>query len=641
MAQQIINTGANANDGTGEPLREAFTAVNDNFTEIYTAGPVGSNVQIVGNTITTLQINQNLTLKPNGIGKIQANTTIIPSVNLVYDLGSTTQQWDSVYAGYFIGNGSLLTGIVGGNASNGFSTISANGVAIIANSSTGVLTLTPGNNITIVGSAGSDTVTFGVSSSPVFSGNVTGSNILTGGTVSAAGNVTGANLRTTGSVSAAYFSGNGSQLTSVTGANVVGIVPRANIANVAYSVAAANIVGNIANATYSEYANLAYYAFGDGIVGQISTTSTIIGGNISATSNVTGAYILGNGSQLTGVVATNVGVLASLSVTGNAQIGNVRTAGQVSATGNVTTGNYFVGNGAFLTGIVATAGSQITNGQSNVRIGGANANVTIGVNTVSNVAVFTTDGMSTTGTIIANANVLANGQISAVGNVTGNYIFGNGALLTGVITSVANINNGTSNVTVVSSGGNVTVGIGGIGNVAVFASTGEYVTGLISATGNITGNNLAGETLTINSIASDDSSYISIEDGLNVFGEISAVGNIMASTFVGNGVGLTSTLVDRGEDLNNWNTITQMGVYTVNRTSWAGTSNTPLDSQVFVGLLEVKNSMNMAIEQIFYPGTIDNTNVKMQWARAYWSGVWTPWVLMTNDGQTLSGGEFS
>jgi hypothetical protein len=58
-----------------------------------------------------------------------------------------------------------------------------------------------------------------------------------------------------------------------------------------------------------------------------------------------------------------------------------------------------------------------------------------------------------------------------------------------VITSVANINNGTSNVTVVSSGGNVSVGVGGTGNVAVFATTGTYVTGLISATGNIaTGN---------------------------------------------------------------------------------------------------------------------------------------------------------
>jgi hypothetical protein len=251
---------------------------------------------------------------------------------------------------------------------------------------------------------------------------------------------------------------------------------------------------------------------------------------------------------------------------------------------------------------------------------------------------------------------------TAIGTSTANTIYVMGYTYVGVFgvdgTVKSSISNGTSNVTVVSSGGNVTVGIGGTGNVAVFASTGEYVTGLISATGNvtggnistaglitaagnITGNNLAGHTLTVNSISSDDSSYIAIEDGLNVFGEISAVGNIMANTFVGNGVGLTSTLVDRGSDSNNWDLITQMGVYTVNRTSWTGTTNTPLDSQVFVGLLEVKNSMNMAIEQTFYPGTIDNTNVKMQWVRAYWSGTWTPWVLITNDGQTLNGGEFS
>ena len=46
MAQQIINTGNTANDGTGESLRNAFTAVNENFSEIYAAGPVDSNVVI-------------------------------------------------------------------------------------------------------------------------------------------------------------------------------------------------------------------------------------------------------------------------------------------------------------------------------------------------------------------------------------------------------------------------------------------------------------------------------------------------------------------------------------------------------------------------------------------------------------------
>jgi hypothetical protein len=44
---------------------------------------------------------------------------------------------------------------------------------------------------------------------------------------------------------------------------------------------------------------------------------------------------------------------------------------------------------------------------------------------------------------------------------------------------------------VVSSGGNVTVGIGGTSNVAVFATTGEFVTGVVSVTGTITGGNLA------------------------------------------------------------------------------------------------------------------------------------------------------
>jgi len=90
----------------------------------------------------------------------------------------------------------------------------------------------------------------------------------------------------------------------------------------------------------------------------------------------------------------------------------------------------------------------------------------------------------------------------------------------------SNISNGTSNVKVVSSGGNVTVGVGGTGNVAVFATTGEYITGLISATGNIRGGNLSAVNLVINSISSDDSSFVSIEDGVNITGAISATGNI-------------------------------------------------------------------------------------------------------------------
>ena len=35
MAQQTINIGSVADDGTGDPLRTAFTKTNDNFTELY------------------------------------------------------------------------------------------------------------------------------------------------------------------------------------------------------------------------------------------------------------------------------------------------------------------------------------------------------------------------------------------------------------------------------------------------------------------------------------------------------------------------------------------------------------------------------------------------------------------------------
>jgi hypothetical protein len=159
---------------------------------------------------------------------------------------------------------------------------------------------------------------------------------------------------------------------------------------------------------------------------------------------------------------------------------------------------------------------------------------------------------------ITGGNVLTGGLISATGNVTGNYILGNGALLTGVITSVANINNGTSNVTVVSSGGNVTVGVGGTSNVAVFATSGEYVTGVVSASGNVTGGNLltgglvsAAGTITGTSHLGSVVSVTANVTGGNVLtaGVVSATGNVTGNYFIGNGsqlTGISATSIANG-----------------------------------------------------------------------------------------------
>jgi hypothetical protein len=123
-------------------------------------------------------------------------------------------------------------------------------------------------------------------------------------------------------------------------------------------------------------------------------------------------------------------------------------------------------------------------------------------------------------------------------------------------------------------------------------------------------------------------------------GNVVANGNVAADFFVGNATALEGVLADRGvEPSANWNNITKMGIYTVNRTSWAGTQNTPTDSQVFVGMLEVKNSTDLVISQTFWPGTVDTANVKLMWVRNYWDGTWTEWQKMINGSQIIDGGD--
>ena len=71
------------------------------------------------------------------------------------------------------------------------------------------------------------------------------------------------------------------------------------------------------------------------------------------------------------------------------------------------------------------------------------------------------------------------GNIVSGGNVTAPYFFGNGSQLSGVITSVTKIINGTSDVTAYS-GGNVAVTVGGTANTILFTNS-------ITSTSNVTG----------------------------------------------------------------------------------------------------------------------------------------------------------
>jgi hypothetical protein len=83
-----------------------------------------------------------------------------------------------------------------------------------------------------------------------------------------------------------------------------------------------------------------------------------------------------------------------------------------------------------------------------------------------------------------NLNV-PSGNIMSAGNVTAPYFFGNGSQLSGVITSVTKIINGTSDVTAYS-GGNVAVTVGGTANTVVFTSSNIHVAGSILPSANVT-----------------------------------------------------------------------------------------------------------------------------------------------------------
>ena len=218
MAKSSINIGSVENDGTGDTLRAGAQKINDNFNEIYTAGPVGSNVQIAGNIITTIGENNDLVLKPGGIGRIQVRATVAPSIAGVYDLGTANAPFGDIRAQYIYGNGIGITGIT--NLTNGNSSIAV--------SPSGSITVTVRGNVTAVYSNtaatfNTDIVSTGNITAENFVGNIVGNISISGantGVVFNDGGVAAADDnftydKTTETVTATRYAGDGSSLTGV------------------------------------------------------------------------------------------------------------------------------------------------------------------------------------------------------------------------------------------------------------------------------------------------------------------------------------------------------------------------------------------------------------------------------------------
>ena len=541
MAQlTIVTTPQNSGDGT--PLATAFNYCNSNFDELYSrvqTSPPASLIGAIGDTpgmyaydpeyfyycfapydgsstiwaqvtqignvalssissgtsnVEISDINGNVTVGVGGTSNV-----VVISTGGQRTLGTMSATGNITSDGYFLGNGSQLSGLP--------------------------QYYTNANVVTLLSAYGSNVIS---TTGTITAGNVTGGNLNTVGQVSATGNI----------VTDQYFVGN--FFGNITGNFVI---PGSNTQVVF------NTSGNadaVAGMTYNKDSNTFT------VLGIVSSQGNVIAGNVVTAGEISATNIVGTLTTPAQPNITGVGTLGSLSVTANIQGGNLRTAGQVSATGNIRTatylfvgqdlnvggdvtatsytgstisvsgnitganifagaqvsatgnitGNYLIGNGSQLTAINT---NRIQNGNSNVLIGSSAGNVSININGVSPVALITPLGMTLTGAFnatdsITGGNLYTGGEISATGEIRGANVKTNG------------LASATGNVT----GGNILTGgvISATGNV----TGGNILTGgVISATGNISAGNISVTTGTITV-------------GNIVNGNGNAVGNIGTST---------------------------------------------------------------------------------------------------------------
>ena len=428
---------------------------------------------------------------------------------------TTFNSFGNVRANYFIGNGSQLTGIA---AVTAVSLINGNSNVVVA----------ANNNVTVSVTGTPNVATF----------------TSTGVNIAGYANLGSGNLTTTGNVVAGYIIGNGSSLTSLTGANVSGQVGNALIAGTVYTNAQPNITSV-------------------GTLTSLTATGNVSGGNLVTAGKVYSSEILDGGTGIylaagpSGYINffTTGGDKASISDTGNIIASNVIANSTIFATtanvsgnvtagnanlGNLVTANYFSGSGIYITGVAAvTAATVTTNAQPNITsvgtltnliVGNATANTTFGDGTIT-----ATGNISFTG---ANVSLGDASNLKITGGTAGYFITTDGAgnLSWGAAAGGGGVGATGSNTQIQFNDGGV---LGASANLVFSKTTNTFTTGrVVASAGANLGNNVSNLY-----IGGGGASQILSTDGsgnLSWIAQPTAV--ITVDNFTGNGVQTTFTL---------------------------------------------------------------------------------------------------
>jgi len=523
----------------------------------------------------------------------------------------------------------------------------ANSVPVTGNLSLGELAINYADgNLFYKNSSGTVTV---IASNKFLSvtGNVTGGNISSGGIVSATGNVTGnyfigngsqlTGITVSGTLSSTVdnFTGNGSQTAfvlsttpssenltwvnidgvdqlrtgySVAGSTVTFSSAPASGASIEITTLSGSVGSNISIASGTSNvsigaanANVTVGVNGTGNVAVFANSGVYVTGVVSATGNVTGNYIVGNGSLLTGVVATGIGTLASLSVTGNITTGNLLTGGLISVAGNITGGNltttgiasvgslsvtgnvlgnllpsanitYDLGSATQAWRDLYLSGTSIKLGAATITSSGTSVSVGTGNLTANNfIATTIVNAASHTGTVVSvtgnvnggnlvSAALVQGATVSSSGNVNGVGIAASGNITGASVSTAGNVNGGNlvsaalvQGATVSSSGNVIAVGIAASGNISATAnvqggngvfttivSAASHTGTLVSVTGNVNGGNLISAALVQGATVSSSGNVVTV--GIAATGNISTTGNISGGNFIGSIAGTSTSL---------------------------------------------------------------------------------------------------
>ena len=71
MAQETVNIGIVADDGTGDTIRGAGVKINNNFTELFARPSVISDINVIQNNITTNSSDADINIIPSGTGSVR------------------------------------------------------------------------------------------------------------------------------------------------------------------------------------------------------------------------------------------------------------------------------------------------------------------------------------------------------------------------------------------------------------------------------------------------------------------------------------------------------------------------------------------------------------------------------------------